>query len=145
VVQAVDAPLDPAGAVVVVLVAESVAEGLDRVGVGDDVAVAVEPAVDLPEREGSVAGQDLEAHLAQHGTGDGDGALGGRRDQRVAVVRGPAAPWPGDARVQGVAVEGELVEDVEALLGDLDHRLVDRPQPAQEVLALDVTAHALPW
>jgi hypothetical protein len=142
-VEAVGAPIDPAGTVAVVLVAQGVGEGLDRMVVGDDVAVAVEPAVDLDEPQGAVPGEDLEAGVAEDGTDDRHRPLGRRREARVAVVRRAAAPWPGDPGVQEVPVQGEVGEQIEALLGGGLHRPVDHPQPAEHVLPLDVEAEAV--
>ncbi|QYG92037.1 hypothetical protein HC251_06025 [Iamia sp. SCSIO 61187] len=128
----------------VVLVAEGVGQGLDRVRGGDDVAVAVEPGVDVDQPLSAVAGEDLHAHVAEDRTGDGDGAGDGRGEGWVAVVRGAAAPAPGQGRVQGVALEGQQLQDLEALLGLGHHGLVELPQPVEELLPGDLDGEALP-
>jgi hypothetical protein len=126
-----------------VLVAEGVAERLDRVGGPDDVAVAVQPGVDLPQGQDAVAGEDLETGAAEQCAGERDPPCGGWGESGVVVVGWAATTGPRDAGVEGITVEGELVEEVEPLLGHLGHRPVEVLEAADEVLALDVDAEPL--
>lgn len=62
----------------VVLVAHRVGQDLDRVLTGDQVAVAVQPGVDLDEGQLAVAGEDDEAGASQGDPADRLGRGGGK-------------------------------------------------------------------
>lgn len=140
---AVDAAAHAMGVADVVLVAEGVAEDLDRPGAGDDVAVPVQPGVDLGQGELAVAVEDLEAGHAEHDAGEGDGAGRRRWERRHVDRRGTTAAAPVGPRVELVADHGEVLEDLEPLVGHGDLRTVEVPQAGDEGFGFDVEAEAL--
>lgn len=139
----VGAATHPTDAEVVGLVPEGVGQRLAGAGAGDDVAVPVEPGVDLGQGRCPVPGEDLQAGLSEERAGDRHRGAGGGRDRRVLVVGRASTRLPGERGVQPVAAVGQLVEDVEPLLGIGDQRAVELLQAVEELLPLDVDGQAV--
>ncbi len=143
--EVVDAPRHPSGPAGVVLVAEGVGEDLDRVGAGDDVAVPVEPAVDLQERQLAVTSEDEEAGLAECGSRQGTWVGRGRWQWPAVERRWAASSLPREGGPQGVADLLQLVEEVEALVGAVDHGRLEVGQPVVQLLPADLELEPDGW
>jgi len=121
----VDPAMDPLGSASGALVREGVGEALDRARAGDDVAVAVEQAVEVAQALSPVPAQEGQRRGSQLDAADGSGADRRGRHGRLVHPRGtPAAVPGGEPRPEVPGVVGELVEVV--------------PAPGREVLELAV-------
>ena len=142
-VQLVDATGDSSGSTGVVLVAEGVAEHLDRVGAGDPVPVAVQPRVDVDERQGPVALQHDEAGVAELPAAHGFGTGRGRREQGEADRGGTAASLLRHLGPERLARLDQAVAHIDPLLGDRDRLGVELAQSGEQVVALHLDDEAL--
>jgi hypothetical protein len=128
------------GSTFVVLVAEGVGQALDRGGAPDQEAVAVQPGVDLDERQGTVTGEHLERGAPKDDARDGDGPSRRRRERGGLDGRRAPAPLPGDRRPQAVAELDQLLDRGDPLVGQGGGDLVDLPHPAEQLVATLVGA-----
>ncbi|HXH58226.1 hypothetical protein [Iamia sp.] len=101
----------------------------------DQVAVAVEPGVDLAESQLAVPGEDLDAGLTQGDAAHGDGFGRCGRQGITSEDRRTTTPLPRDDGPQLVARLGQLVEQVEAPLCHPHHRAVELVQLGEEPVA----------
>ncbi len=136
--EGVDAARPPLDAPGVVLVAEGVAEGLHGAVAVDEVAVAVQPAVDLGEAEGSVPVEDLQTRSTEGGAADRRRTGAGRWQRRALVGGWPTTSLPGDGRPEDLAQLDESFPDPVPLLPLAHHRSIEVDQACEEVVALDL-------
>lgn len=140
--EGVDAACDPLGPTGVVLVAQGVGQGLHGVVAVDDVAVAVEPGVDLDQGQCAVAGEDEQAGLAELDAAEGEGALAGRREGWATDGGWAPAALPGHGGPELVADVDQAVPHGQALVGAGHHGLLEGAQPGEELVPLDLEGEA---
>lgn len=142
-IEVVDPPADAHGPPSVVLVSQGVGQDLHRMGTGDQVPVAVEPRMDLHERELTVTLEDLQAGVAEAHSPERPSTAGRRRQGLGSDARRPAAALPGHGRPQVVTEVGQLVEEIEPVLRGLHHRVVEVVQLPRQGLSPEVRLHPL--
>lgn len=125
------------------LVAEGVGQGLDRVVAGHDVAVPVQPAVDLDQGQLTVAGQDGEAGPSEGHTGEGRRLGGGGRHRRMRGRRRAPASLPRDRRPQLVPQLLQLGQQLATFVGSRHHRAVEQVEAVEEGIPLHLGLQTL--
>ncbi len=115
-VEGVDASLDPLRPTCVVLVPEGVGQALDRRSAVDEQAIAVEPGVDLGQRLGAVAGQDLDGGPPERHATDRDGPGCGRWERGRRERRRAATPLPRQRRPEPVTELRQLLDGSDPLV-----------------------------
>ena len=127
----------------VVLVAEGVGQGLDRVVAGHDVAVAVQPPVDLDQGQLAVAGQDGEAGPPEGHPGERHRLGGGRGDRRMGGRGRASAPLPRDGGPQLVPQLLQLGQQLATFVGTRHHRAVEQVEAVEEGISLHLRLQPL--
>lgn len=138
----VGAPLDADGAPLLHLVGHGIAQRRHRATGADEVAVAVQQAVELAQAGRAVPAEDLEAGAPERPTPDGAGGGGGGRQRCAVEQRRPPPPRPLDGRVQDVTEPGEGIEDDPTVLTGLQQRAVDVGERAQQRISLHLELEA---
>lgn len=136
----VRAACEPGGATHAGLVSESVSESLDGVGVGDHVAVGMQPCVEVAEGEGAVSAEDGATRGTQRDAHQRDG--GGPCWGQGRVLTGWWAPtlaaW--HDRPERVAKAAEAAQRGEALVGEGGDLSVDGSQLVDHLVPLDLVS-----
>lgn len=107
----VHAALDPASSAALHLVGHGIRQAGDGPRGADDIAVAVQQGMELPQGGRAVSAQDGQACGTQLASGEGGSARSGGGQRAVVEVRGPTTVAPGDDRVELVPDRGQGCDD----------------------------------